>query len=551
MLLAAVHQGDVAAAEWMADVLNKWWDTFDFEHEPHQLYNKTAFITLDHLELDWATFTRTFGIEQDQIYGTEQLTQTLQKGAYLAALRNYWYDIRLLVLELLINWIQHHPGAQAESSLAAEVLVGFLTGRQWRGGGRLSGTLSSFSAIAYLTAKARQYAATGEWSAGYVARLNSFVEHVKDMRRPNMVSSRVYSFSGADDVESLQDAQLAFFAMLTSGAWRIPEPFYRQIDLWLIDQYRSVEILRERFRAWIERLDTEPSVSTDTVSDLKGRVRPDMNIVDAWDAVRAGLRAVLDAVEVRREEVLAAQPISMERLLEIASFASSTGFTGEDGGFPLQLLTIRTTEEELQPFTLTMREVRRGELTELEMEPRAINESDSYAESVARQVRLVVLADILHLCTIREVLATTAEAYWQALKAEAARMVSRGARPILLLDNATRPDWVWDWQHPDYGADYSRPDDLQLQRLEGNGDDYVCHFNEIAVFVAPLTSGQSILMARETFEDVTFTEYRPGQCVQAQVEELAERRNLVDLRLTFSRRVTVGDVDAVRLRYLE
>ncbi len=551
MLLAAVHQGDVAAAEWMADVLNKWWDVLGFEHESHQLYNKTTFITLDHLVLDWPAFTRKFGIEQDQIYGTEELTKLLQRSAYLAALRNYWNDIRLLVLELLINWIQHHPIDLAGSSLAAEILVGFLTGNQWRGGGRLSGALNSFSAPAYLTAKARQYAATGEGAGGYVARLDSFVERVKDMRRPNMVSFRIYSFGGADNVESLQDAQLAFFAILTNGAWRIPEHFYRQIDLWLIDQNRSIEIIRERFRAWIERLDTEPSVATETVSNLKIRARPGLNIVDAWEAVRAGLGAVRDAVEVRREDVLAAQPISRERLLEIASFASSTGFTGESGVFPLQFLTVITTEEELQPFTLTLREVRRGELTQLEMEPRAANESESYAERLARQVGYVVLADILHRCTIREVLATNAEAYWQTLRVESARLISRGARPILLLDNATRPEWVWDWQHADYSSDYSRPDDLRIQRLEGNGDDYVCHFNEIAVYVAPLSPGQSILMSRETFESVTFTQYGPGQFVQAQVEELPERRNLVDLRLTFSRRVAVRDVDAVRLRYVE
>ncbi|MEH6435381.1 hypothetical protein [Massilia sp. DD77] len=551
MLLAAVYQGDVAAAEWMADVLSKWWDVFDFEHEPHQLYNKTTFITLSHLELNWPAFARKFGIEQDQIYGTEQLTKLLQRSAYLAALRNYWNDIRLLVLELLMNWIQHDPVAQVASSPAAEILVGLLTGRQWRGGGRLSGTLNNFSATAYLTAKARQYAATGEWRTGYVARLDSFVERVKDMRRPNMVSSRVYSFGGADDVESLQNAQLALFAILTNGPWRVPELFYRQIDLWLIDQYRSVEILREQFRSWIERLNTEPPVATETVSSLKNRVRPDLGIADAWDAVRTGLEAVRDAVEVRREDVLAAQPISRERLLEIASFASSTGFTGGSGRFPLQFLTIRTTEEELQPYTLTLREVRRGELTQLEMEPRAVNELDSYAESVARQVGFVVLADILHGCTIRDVSATTAEAYWQTLRAEAARLISRGARPILLLDNATRPDWVWDWQHADYSSDYSRPDDLRIQRLEGNGDDYVCHFNDIAVYAAPLPSGQSILLSRETFESVTFTQYEPGQFVRVQVEELPDRRNLVDLRLTFSRRVAVGDVDAVRLRYVE
>lgn len=49
-------RGDQAAAEWLADVLSKWWGTLDYDHEPYQLYDKTAFITIDDLTLQWPAF---------------------------------------------------------------------------------------------------------------------------------------------------------------------------------------------------------------------------------------------------------------------------------------------------------------------------------------------------------------------------------------------------------------------------------------------------------------------------------------------------------------
>lgn len=55
------------------------------------------------------------------------------------------------------------------------------------------------------------------WRRG--TRLDRFVERVKDMHRPNMVSSRVYSFGGADDVVSLQESQLELLAVLANSDW--------------------------------------------------------------------------------------------------------------------------------------------------------------------------------------------------------------------------------------------------------------------------------------------------------------------------------------------
>jgi len=552
MLLSAVLRGDLAAAEWLADVLSKWWGTLDFDHEPYQLYDKTAFITIDDLSLAWPAFCAKFGLEADDPESQERLRPILQQGAFQAALRNYWTDVRLLTIELMLDWIRAVPAATASGSLAFEIASGFLTGKQWKGGGQAVDSLSDLSPPEYLVAKVRQFAASGEWRGSYVGRLDRFVERVKDMRRPNMVSSRVYSFSGADDVESLQESQLELFAVLAARAWSLPRSLQRQLDVWFdprSNQYSSIDILRNRLGSWLGRLGAQPGLTVDHIDLMKARVRSGVPAQVAIEHVKAGLLAAQQALEGRREETLAAQPIDPNRLLEIGRYASTSGFSKEKGRFPVHLFQIGSTAENLEDCNLTFTQVRRGELTQLQMEQRAVNEAESFANAMAQQVAIVVLSDVLRRSDIKEIAVQDGEAYWKALQAESGLIVAKGGTPILLLDNATRPDWVWDWQHADFGATQKRPDDLQVRRREGRGAGYQCDFNDIEVYVASLPIGQSLLLSKDAFRALTFTDYGDGRFVRAEVIELEGTKNLVDLKLTFSRSVEIGETRMTRLVY--
>nr|WP_294865170.1 hypothetical protein [uncultured Pseudogulbenkiania sp.] len=554
MLLASVLRGDQAAAEWLADVLSKWWGSLDFNQEPYQLYDKMAFITIDDLGLAWPAFCAKFGLVADDPESLERLGPVLQQGAFQAALRNYWTDVRLLTIELMLDWVRAVPAVTAGSSLAFEIAAGFLTGKQWKGGGQAVDSLGNLSPPEYLVAKVRQFAASGKWRGGYVGRLDRFVERVKDMHRPNMVSSRVYSFSGADDVESLQESQLELMTVLATGVWELPRSLQRQLDVWFdarFDQYSSIDILRGRLRSWLERLDTQPGLSVEHIGLLKERVRSGVPAQTAIDHVKAGLLSAQQALEGRREEVLAAQPIDADRLLEIGRYASLSGFSKEKGRFPVHLFSVGSTTENLEDFTLTFTQMRRGELTRLQMEQRAANEAEYFADAMAQQVAVVVLNDVLHRSDIKEIAVQDAEAYWKALQAESGLIVAKGGTPILLLDNATRPDWVWDWQHADFGTTYKRPDDLQVRRRDGGGDGYQCDFNDIEVYVAPIPIGQSLLLSNEVFRVLTFTDYGDGRFVRAEVVEFEGAKNLVDLKLTFSRSVEIGELRVVRLAYAQ
>lgn len=552
MLLAAVQRGDQAAAEWLADVLSKWWSTLDFDHEPYQLHGKTAFITVDDLSLKWLAFCTKFGLNSVDDESQEPLRRNLQQGAFQAAIKNYWTDVRFLTIELMLDWVRTVSITEASSSLAFEIAAGFLSGKQWKPGGQVVDALSNLSPSEYLVAKVRQFAASGEWRGGYVGQLNRFVERVKDMHRPNMVSSRVYSFNGADDVESLQESQLELLAVLADSSWDLPHSLRRQLAVWFdpqFNQYSSVTLLDERLKKWLERLGEEQGISADHIGLLKEHVRPGVTAQVGIEHVRASLLAARQALEERRNETLAAQPIDPNRLLEIGRFASSTGFSNKMGRFPVHLFSIGSTVENLEDFTLKFKQVRRGELTQMQMDQRAINEKEYFADALAQQVAIVVLSDVLRRSNVHDVAAQDAEVYWKALKAEAQQIAATGSTPILLLDNATRPDWVWDWQHVDFGARHKRPDDLQVRRREGLGSGYLCDFNNIEVYVAPLPFGQSILLSRNVFQALTFTNYGDDRFVKVEAEETNGSKNLVDLKLTFSRKVEAGASRVVSFLY--
>ncbi|SPA02790.1 hypothetical protein CBM2626_B40001 [Cupriavidus taiwanensis] len=518
---------------------------------PYQLHRKADFITIDHLRLSWDEFIAAFSLDGDFLPLSESQEQQLKYGAYMAALRNYWKDLRLIVIELLLAELLECTEGEAARALSTEIAVGMLTSKQWRGGGRASDEFRALAAIDYLTSKVRQYCGgTGGWRDGYIGMLDKFVSRMGHRYRANMVTSRVYVSGGADGVESLQGAQMVLFGVLTSAPWHMSSSLESKAAEWIGGSPVNIEILRTRLAEWIRIAEAMGDSEWGLVALLKSRARETVERQVVVEAVKSSFAGVAGKLEEMRGEAVATHPIHPQRLIEIAKAASATAFSRETGDFPLRLLTVREpTARRLKDFTLTLKKYRRGELTEVELEQRAANEAEFFDEMLTNQVGVVVLSDILQACSRRTVPASEPDLYWRLLKTEAANLASRGQEAVLLLDNGTRPDWVWEWQYPEGRVTYRRPDDMQVQRREGQGKGYACHFNDIAVYVAPLPHGESLLMPLQTFVGVTFTQFGPEQFVDVTVDESAGMKGLVDLKFTFSREVQVEPAEIIRLLY--
>lgn len=549
MLLSAAYRGDKAAAEWFADVLTKWWDKYGDGVEPYMVYSKAEFITLDYLGLEWEAVSDEFGFSTDQMPGVREGQVELQQSVYRTALRNFWTDIRLLVVELLVDWASDLGEEDCGRSLSLYIATGLLAGRQWRDGGSVADSFERLSAADYFVAKVRQFAASGEWRGGYVGRLDSFVERTKNLERPSMIGSRVYVFGGADDVRSLRKSQLYVWAALTSGTWSVPRVIGWQVNKWLRTQYGSIDVLLRQLDSWLNQLSELSEPVHHVVKHLRATARPMAAPDGSWKTLADSLRSVKESIESVRAEALAAEPIDQDRLKEISLAASSTGFGKSTAEFPVHLFDIQSTPDDLEPYSLRYKKVGKGELTRVEMDQRAINEAETYARTLAENVAWVVLSDVLRLAEVETQTVANAESYWLALQQASADISSRGDAAILILENPTLPRWIWDWQHEGYESKYPRPDGLRVQRREGQGRGYLCHFNEIAVYFAPLPPGESLLLPRGSLKRLEFTEFFKDCFVKSDATPRPDASTLVDLSLTFARKVHVQDLRVLRLQY--
>jgi hypothetical protein len=315
-------------------------------------------------------------------------------------------------------------------------------------------------------------------------------------------------------------------------------------------QYSSVEIVRNRLTAWLDSMNKLGNLSSEMSAAMLRRTGKTHDAATAFANLTESLGAVQATLESMRNEVLQNAPIEPDRLIELAKFASLTAFDKESGAFPLQLFTkVDNTNDSLVDFTLNMLQIRKGELTRVEMDQRASNEADFWSETMKNRVGAIVLSDVLGSCTIRELTAQDLESYWTLLKAESLRIQKSGSEPILILENPTRPDWVWQWQHADYGMGYEKPSDLRVSRASDKGPGYVCNLNEIEVYSANLPAGQSFVLSKRAFGKVTFQKFRENQLVDASCSPRSDSAFLVDVHLKLSRKTEVLDGEAVSLLY--
>jgi len=549
LLLEAVARGDLAAASWFADVLAKWWSGLDFHNPPFELYGKTDFLTVEHLNLEWdeVAILLKIQVETNALSGQ---TAALQRGVLLAAVENVWTDIRILVIEQLLAWSIADTSKNLKNSLAIDIACGLITGRRWKPGGDVHRPLNSMSPSDYLIAKVRQYCSGQFGSSSYVGRLNQFVSRIKDMDRPNMIGSRVYSFSGADDVGSLRDLQVLYLALLSETEWHANETVRTEVAVWVPHDVGRIDTLSYQINSWIERIEPVKQESTHLLSELIERCDKNKSIEEKFGFAKSALDEFSTFIATTKNNAIESAQIQPERLRQIGEFASAMGFKKSTGAFPLHLFeSITYLPAEFQNFTLTMNQYRKAELTDLEAQSRSSGEERHWSTLMAERVGAVVLGDVLRASLRREIVVPTPESYWKALKTEASRISSTGDVPVLLLDNATRPSWVWEWQHHSYSGTHTRPDDLHVQRFDGHGDAYLCSFNNILVYGAHMQPGQSILLSKQSFGELRFTEFEEKVFVRATTRERADSTLLVDLQLTFSRRLGSQDREAVVLTY--
>lgn len=546
MFLRAVLRGDRTAAEWSADMLQRWMNALELRASNRSfMLRSPRFVTLEVMSSRWPEVLTQLEIE-DGYPGA----QRIERDVFFVALRNYWVDCKCLAVYLLAIWGKDCP---CDSSLAAEFIRGLVEGATWRGGGERTGGRDLINSLEKaLQTLIRQNFADGGYRRGYRGRLDALVERLESLREQDWVSGRICSRVGADDLESVSDGHLVWLCLSANsdrGGAAVTEA---EIQKWVVQDDGRVRDLKAYLDKLKARLDSEEFAKFNDlyrcIRQLKGE---GSEFADARKRVAEGLSKTVAVIENVRSHELETALIDQNRLAEVATVASRLGFSKTTGDFPLPLFHVVTAaEENLQERTLIFNNLAKGEFTEREMAQRPVNQDDFFAETIRNHVANVVMAQSLRKLKTFSADGASASEYWKALNEAAQTMANSGLNPILLLENATIPGWVWDWQHTRLSdEEYARPQDMSVTRREGMGESYVCHFNEIAVYTAPIPAGASYVVAREVFKEVKFKAYAEGRFVSVSTEQVEGDFAKINLRLTWALEVTLGPEPATELLY--
>lgn len=259
---------------------------------------------------------------------------------------------------------------------------------------------------------------------------------------------------------------------------------------------------------------------------------------------------IIEFLKNIRNERLKTANLDPRRLLSIARSASRTGFGKESGGLPICLFNVvELSTETFQEHRLVITDYEKGSLTEPLMAPTVLNEEEWFAETVKEHVAADVMPEILSQLESVAVDASTAEQYWSELKKAAQSIVAGGLYPILLVDNRTRPRWISDWGFPPMEDHYKRPDDLRIQKRETEKCRYyIAHFNEIAVYTAPIPPGASLVMPKELFKRIVFTKFENGLPIEVFCEPTG-RDEVINLVLKWAHKIESETYAITRLEY--
>lgn len=548
MLFDSILRGDQNASEWLVDVLVKWYGELQFRFDGVHDYflRKQRLLTIEMMSNDWDEVERRVQVESFGVPATPRPLAVLA-----ACLNNLWADTCCVAIYVLGVW---NKDCKCDESLPAQILSALVKGRSLRHGGHAVGGDKPYSgADELLIAILRQYYADEHYRRGYCNRLDNYVERIAELSQSEMVSGRIYSWSGSNDLDSVRDGQLLALMLAVPVEWKPSREIEGILEEWSRTENEKVREFERMLSNWKTRLNEasfpELMVSYDC---LRSKAETGIEFAAAKSSLGQAIDDLLSVTAKVHGKALADTPPSQHKLSEVGQWASRKAFAKETAAFPIPLFSeVVAIGEPLPARSLVINGMKKGEFTDPPMADRAVNEEDWFAETVRGYVAFTVLAAVLDELEPETLDADTPEAYWAQIKKYANDARREGLHPVLLLENPTIPGCVWDWVHPSFGESASTaPADLMVSK-EGTPtiDGYQWSLNDIPVFNAPLPPGASVVIVRESFERIEFSRLPDGRWVTADTKEVQGHPELVDLVLTWQMRTTVKKYPSVRLSY--
>ena len=545
MLMDSVHRGDQTGADYIADVLLGWFGRLHFRFETHRhLFRRERLLSFEVLKLSWAELQSRLGIEW-----SHDVPADMPKSIFAVALQNYWIDVCCAISYMLAI---RGKACECDRSIPTRLLKAIIFGVPLRKESRTDHARPVVqNANELFLAILRQYHSEGAYRRGYRARLDRLLERLAQITTEPRIAGRIYSGWGGSDLNSVRDGQLVLLTLLVPEAWNpvsTVEPTFRE---WVNENDSKLRELQHELQQWKERINAVEFGEYRQLFECVKGDHPWPSFEQAIASAVTGIDAILTRIGNIRTEQLQQLPISSARLLEVGGWASSTGFSKDSGAFPLPLFrTVNFSPDRLQGRRVVLKGISKGEFTEPEMAQHSVNEEELYQRVIRDQVGAYLLSKVIQESAPQPQDGSSAETYWEHVKRYAETATRDNRHPILLIENQTVPEWIYNWTNPHRSHDAIVPSDMKCWHdSENNLDAYVANLNDIAVYVAPLRPGGSILMTMESFDSVSFTKLDNNHFVSVEAIPVSNEPAIIDLRLTWWFDARVDGYPALELSY--
>lgn len=542
----AVAHGDGISSEWLATVLTNWFAQMEYRLDTNHGYvPKEHLAIVDQLFEPWEQVKAQLGIDGDYVTSASDA-----ELVFSVSVKNLADDVACVVASVLVIWGRN---CVCETSLPARLLQAFIRGGQSRRSGetiRSVGALADANAL--LRAVFRQCYSPGAAGIAYRKRLNATVSSIDATRARDMVPGRIYGGAvGQEGLNSLLDGWLLLLLVLVPADWRSLIGVGELLGTLVRDDNPLFRRCIQDLGAWIQRLEAaEFREYKPTYECLKSGAAGQLSFEDALTAAVTGIRRLLDEAQRLQNEELAVAPIDGSRLTEIGLWASGLGFTKENGGFPIPLFASVTVVNDAQPeYTLVLRDQEKGQFTAREMGYSGAGDKKWFEKVMRDHVSVVILREVLRFLDPVHQVVSGAQGFWSLVKTYESRMRHRGLNGALFVNGLYSPQWISAWvKRTERNADLV-PQDLvyarseEFEAIEG----YLGNIGSTPVFRAPVARGESYLIPLQAFNELIFRCFEENSFVRATVEPVAGRADLVNLRLSWQRSLTLVGDEAMRI----
>jgi hypothetical protein len=530
LLLAAVARGDAEAARRLEDSLVKWWDgrQYDFGADRGAHQPGWSLLTLSSADLTWDEARTRIPDLPEGAQAHEAATRLLA-----IVLKRYWSDVCMVVILVLLD---HAASLEsAESSLCLEIVGALMGGRGYDKGGtvdvdRHRGAGAGVGRIARALFADRTYS----------QRLDKIVERYRSDTREPMTPGRMYSFHGADDVDTLTRGQAIYFTALVVGRHEDLRAFTRFVEEWHED-LRRLDRISRHFESLANELRRDELKRNSTIiAKLREVLDRRDPVNDALDRAAALCEEAAKATKEAHAKTVADVPLDPERLVELTKRVHARVFSAEERSeFPIGVTTdFVATDEALEKASQGFTGVSKLPFTKPQLESLDDHLVEWFSQYTARYAFAVALAGIQRKRGVEPVRDDSAQAFYADLEARMSAVIASGSTPVVLVAAGRRADYLSPYRLPEDGdmpaGFVIRPPDHPARGLHAT-------VNGVEVYSIPISSSRYLVLPREWLSTLRY-QRRQGN-IGLSLASKKEAMGKLDITFEFGCEFVAPDAD--------